>query len=105
MAPGAAPLIFSDSVAFPFRLGFTRVYRLFAEAGLTDRVVFIGSGKLGLPDNAIVAFALGVDMVNVAREAMLALGCIQAQECHTDRCPTGVATQDAVARRTASTRS
>ena len=92
---GAAPLIFSDSVAFPFRLGFARVYRLFAEAGISDRVVFIGSGKLGLPDNAIVAFALGVDMVNVAREAMLALGCIQAQECHTDRCPTGVATQDA----------
>ena len=92
---GAAPLIFSDSVSFPFRLGFTRVYRLFAEAGISDRVVFIGSGKLGLPDNAIVAFALGVDMVNVAREAMLALGCIQAQECHTDRCPTGVATQDA----------
>jgi glutamate synthase domain-containing protein 2 len=91
---GAAPLIFSDSVAFPFRLGFTRVYTLFAEAGLTDRVVFIGSGKLGLPDNAIVAFALGCDMVNVAREAMLALGCIQAQECHTDHCPTGVATQD-----------
>jgi hypothetical protein len=58
-------------------------------------VVFIGAGKLGLPDNAIVAFALGCDMVNVAREAMLAIGCIQAQKCHTDTCPTGVATQNA----------
>jgi hypothetical protein len=38
--------------------------------------------------------ALGVDMINIAREAMLAVGCIQAQRCHTDRCPTGVATQD-----------
>ena len=47
-----------------------------------------------MPDNALVAFALGADMVNVAREPMLALGCIQAQKCHTDRCPTGVATQD-----------
>jgi len=91
---GAAPLIFTDSVSLPFRLGFSRVYRLFAEAGLTDDVTFIGSGKLGLPDTAVVAFALGCDMVNVAREAMLSVGCIQAQKCHTDRCPTGVATQD-----------
>jgi hypothetical protein len=58
-------------------------------------VTFIGAGKLGLPDNAVVAFALGCDMVNVAREAMLAIGCIQAQKCHTDTCPTGVATQNA----------
>jgi glutamate synthase domain-containing protein 2 len=92
---GAAPLIFTDSVSLPFQLGFSRVYRLFAERGLHEQVVFIGSGKLGLPDNAVVAFALGCDMVNVAREPMLALGCIQAQRCHTDRCPTGVATQDA----------
>ncbi|HET7305740.1 MAG TPA: FMN-binding glutamate synthase family protein [Segeticoccus sp.] len=91
---GAAPLIFSDHVALPFRLGFSRVYSMFARAGLTDRVTFIGSGKLGLPDNAMVAFALGCDMVNVGREAMLSVGCIQAQRCHTDRCPTGVATQD-----------
>ncbi|MCW2621143.1 MAG: putative glutamate synthase, partial [Frankiales bacterium] len=54
-----------------------------------------GAGKLGLPDNAIVAFALGCDLVNVGREAMLAIGCIQAQKCHTDTCPTGVATQNA----------
>lgn len=92
---GAAPLIFTDSVSLPFQLGFSRVYRMFAERGLHERVVFIGAGKLGLPDNAVVAFALGCDMVNVAREAMLAIGCIQAQKCHTDTCPTGVATQNA----------
>lgn len=91
---GAAPLIFSDSVSLPFRVGFSRVYAKFAAAGIADDVTFIGSGKLGLPDNAVVGFALGCDMVNVAREAMLAVGCIQAQRCHTDRCPTGVATQD-----------
>ena len=90
---GAAPLIFTDSVAFPFRLGFARVYAAFAERGLHEQVVFNGAGKLGLPDNAVIAFALGADTVNVGREAMLALGCIQAQKCHTDRCPTGVATQ------------
>jgi glutamate synthase domain-containing protein 2 len=92
---GAAPLIFTDSVSLPFQLGFARVYRTFARRGIQDDVVFIGAGKLGLPDNAVVAFALGCDMVNVAREAMLAIGCIQAQKCHTDTCPTGVATQNA----------
>ena len=92
---GAAPLIFTDSVSLPFQLGFSRVYTTFAERNLHEQVVFIGGGKLGLPDNAIVAFALGCDMVNVAREAMLAIGCIQAQKCHTDTCPTGVATQNA----------
>jgi glutamate synthase domain-containing protein 2 len=91
---GAAPLVFSDHVSLPFKLGFTQVYRLFAEAGITDRVVFIGSGKLGFPENALLALAMGCDMVNVAREAMLAIGCIQAQRCHTGHCPTGVATQN-----------
>ena len=91
---GAAPLVFSDSVSLPFRVGFSRVYAAFAEAGIANDVTFIGSGKLGLPDNAVVAMALGCDLLNVAREPMFAVGCIQAQKCHTDKCPTGVATQD-----------
>ena len=91
---GAAPLVFADSVSLPFRLGFGRVYKIFVEAGLHERVVFVGSGKLGLPENAVVAFALGADLVNVGREAMLSVGCVQAQKCHTDHCPTGVATQN-----------
>ncbi|MEV7175424.1 FMN-binding glutamate synthase family protein [Kitasatospora sp. NPDC093679] len=91
---GAAPRMFADSVSLPFRMGFSRVYGTFAELGLTDGLTFIGSGKLGLPENATVAFALGVDMINVAREAMLSIGCIQAQKCHTDKCPTGIATQN-----------
>ncbi len=81
-------------MSLPFRLGFARVYGEFAKRGLHEDVTFIGAGKLGLPDNAVVAFALGADMVNVAREAMLAIGCIQAQRCHTNHCPTGVATHD-----------
>ena len=91
---GASPLIFTDAVSLPFRLGFSRVYREFARRGLHEKVTFIGAGKLGLPDNAVVAFALGADMVNVAREAMLAVGCIQAQKCQTVECPTGDATQN-----------
>ena len=91
---GAAPLVFSDHVALPFKLGFSRVYRTFAEVGLHEQVLFIGSGRLGLPVTALTACAMGCDMVNVAREAMLAIGCIQAQRCHTGHCPTGVATQN-----------
>ncbi|MDP3894166.1 FMN-binding glutamate synthase family protein [Nocardioides sp.] len=91
---GASPLVFTDSVSLPFRLGFARVYAEFARRGLHEDVTFIGAGKLGLPDNAIAAFALGADLVNVGREAMLAAGCIQAQKCHTGGCPTGVATQN-----------
>jgi glutamate synthase domain-containing protein 2 len=91
---GAAPLVYSDHVALPFMVGFPRVYRSFAEAGLADHVVFAGAGKLGLPESALLGMALGLDLVNVGREAMLAIGCIQAQRCHTGRCPTGVATQN-----------
>jgi glutamate synthase (ferredoxin) len=92
---GAAPLVFSDHVALPFKLGFAEVYRAFAESGAHEKVVFIGSGKLGFPEAGLTALAMGCDMINVAREAMLAVGCIQAQQCHTGHCPTGVATQSA----------
>ncbi|MFL5816917.1 MAG: glutamate synthase-related protein [Conexibacter sp.] len=90
---GAGPLAFTDHVALPFKLGFARVYSAFATAGRTEDVVFVGSGKLGFPEAALFAMALGADTVSVGREAMLAIGCIQAQRCHTGRCPTGVATQ------------
>ncbi len=91
---GAAPLVFSDNVAYPFRVGFARVYAAFEQAEMHQRVAFVGSGKLGFPESALTALTLGCDMVNVAREAMLAVGCIQAQKCHTGHCPTGVATQN-----------
>ena len=91
---GAAPLAYSDHVSLPFKIGFSRVYATFARAGIAEDVVFVAAGRLGFPDAALFAFALGADMVNVAREAMLAIGCIQAQRCHTGGCPTGVATQN-----------
>lgn len=91
---GAAPLVFTDHVALPFKLAIRSVFPLFVEAGLHRQVVFVGSGKLGFPESALLAFALGCDMVHVGREAMLAIGCIQAQRCHTGHCPTGVATQN-----------
>ena len=90
---GAAPPSFADHVSLPWVYGFSSLYRIFLNRNLTDRIVFIGSGKLGFPAKAAMAFAMGVDTINVAREAMMSIGCIQAQVCHTNRCPTGIATQ------------
>lgn len=89
---GAAPLPFADNVALAFLDGFPRVYRALAEAGVVDDVVLIGSGRLGLPVRGLTAFALGADAINTGREAMLSIGCIQAQRCHTGHCPTGITT-------------
>jgi len=90
---GAAPPSFADHVSLPWVYGFSSLYKVFQDEGLTERIVFIGSGKLGFPAKAAMAFAMGVDCINVAREAMMSIGCIQAQICHTNRCPAGVATQ------------
>ncbi|UNZ00499.1 FMN-binding glutamate synthase family protein [Zhouia spongiae] len=91
---GAAPPSFADHVSLPWVYGFSDVYRIFKNYDIADHIVFIGSGKLGFPARAAMAFAMGVDCINVAREAMMSIGCIQAQVCHTNRCPAGVATQN-----------
>ncbi|MBT8257046.1 MAG: FMN-binding glutamate synthase family protein [Bacteroidia bacterium] len=90
---GAAPPSFADHVSLPWVYGFSDLYKMFQNKGLTKRLVFIGSGKLGFPAKAAMAFSMGADIINVAREAMMSIGCIQAQVCHTNRCPSGVATQ------------
>ena len=91
---GAAPPSFADHVSLPWVYGFSDLYKLFHTKKLSDRIVFIGSGKLGFPAKAAMAFSMGADCINVAREAMMSIGCIQAQICHTNRCPSGVATQN-----------
>ena len=90
---GAAPPSFADHVALPWVFGFSEVYNVFKDRNLCNDIVFIGSGRLGFPSEILKAFALGADVINIAREAMLSIGCIQAQECHTNHCPTGIATQ------------
>ncbi len=90
---GAAPPSFADHVSLPWVYAFSSLYRLFEAKALTERIVFVASGKLGFPAKAAMAFAMGVDCINVAREAMMSIGCIQAQICHTNRCPSGIATQ------------
>jgi glutamate synthase domain-containing protein 2 len=91
---GAAPPAFADHVAVPFVHAFSQVYQIFKQREICDRIVFIGAGKLGFPASALKAMAMGVDLINVAREAMISIGCIQAQKCHTNICPAGVATQN-----------
>lgn len=91
---GAAPLVFTDHVAFPFKIAFSTVFKIFAQHDLCDDIVFAGSGKLGWPESALIAMALGADLLSLGRSSMLAIGCIQAQRCHTNHCPTGVATQN-----------
>ena len=71
-----------------------RIYQIFLKHQLCEHIVFIGSGKLGFPDRAVVALAFGCDLLNIAREAMLSTGCIQAKQCHTGNCPTGIATHN-----------
>ncbi len=90
---GAAPPSFADHVSLPWIHGFSKIYTIFKARNLTERIVFIGSGKLGFPAKAAMAFAMGIDCINVAREAMMSIGCIQAKVCHTNRCPSGIATQ------------
>ncbi|WP_298516583.1 FMN-binding glutamate synthase family protein [uncultured Kordia sp.] len=90
---GAAPPSFADHVSLPWVYGFADLYKLFQQKGLAERIVWVGSGKLGFPAKAAMAFSMGVDCINVAREAMMSIGCIQAQICHTNKCPAGVATQ------------
>ncbi len=89
---GAAPASFADNVSLPFDVAFTTVYKIMQSAGLEKKITFIGSAKIGLPAEAIKAFALGVDMINMAREVLIAGGCIQSQKCHTGSCPTLIAT-------------
>jgi glutamate synthase domain-containing protein 2 len=91
---GAAPLVFSDHVALPLKIALSRVHQAFVQQEMQDNVVFNASGKLGFPESSLLAFALGADLVSVAREAMLSIGCIQAQNCHTGHCPAGIATQN-----------
>ena len=91
---GAAPLAFTDHVSLPFKVGFKRIYTIFQEVNLNNNITWIGSAQLGFPDRAIVAFAMGCDLINIARETMLSIGCIQARLCHTGHCPTGITTHN-----------
>ena len=91
---GAAPAEFSDSVGMPFREGLAFVYDALVGFGIKKHIKIIASGKIMTSFHVFRAIALGADATYSARAMMLAIGCIQALECNSNHCPTGVATQD-----------
>ncbi len=92
---GAAPIEFVDHVGTPLRDALTLVHNTLIGIGMRDRIKLGASGKITSSFDMARILALGADWCNSARAFMFAIGCIQAQQCHTGRCPTGVATQDA----------
>jgi glutamate synthase domain-containing protein 2 len=93
---GAAPLEFSDHMGMPMIEGLRLVHNTLTGLNLRDQIRLGASGKIVSAFDMARAMAMGADWCNSARGFMFALGCIQAQTCHTGQCPTGVTTQDPV---------
>ncbi|MBN8998056.1 MAG: FMN-binding glutamate synthase family protein [Rhizobiales bacterium] len=96
---GAAPVEFADHIGVPMREALLFVHNTLVGAGLRERIRIGVSGKIISAFDMALAFAMGADWVNSARGFMFAIGCIQSLHCHTNKCPTGVATQDALRQR------
>jgi glutamate synthase domain-containing protein 2 len=92
---GASPQEFSNAVGMPLREAVAFVYDVLTGFGLKKHIKIISSGKVASGFDLVKNIALGADLCNSARGMMFALGCIQALECNSNTCPTGVATQDA----------
>ena len=91
---GAAPLEFMDHLGMPMREGVNFVHNALVGINVRDRIRIGAAGKIATAFDMARAMAIGADWCNSARGFMFALGCIQSLSCHTDRCPTGVTTQD-----------
>jgi glutamate synthase domain-containing protein 2 len=91
---GAAPLEFTDHVGAPLREALLLVHNTLVGLSLRHKLRVGAAGKVVTAFDIARTMALGADWCNAARGYMFALGCIQSMSCHTDRCPTGVATQD-----------
>ena len=96
---GAAPAEFMDRIGTPMHEGLLLVHNTLVGLNLRERVRLGAAGKIVTAFDVARAMAIGADWCNSARGFMFALGCVQSMSCHTDRCPTGVATQDPVRQR------
>lgn len=92
---GAAPLELTNSVGMPMRDGLRFVHNSLLGVGMRDPIRIVTAGKIVSAFHMFRAMALGADLCNSARPMMLALGCIQARKCNTNKCPVGIATQQA----------
>ncbi|GEQ98316.1 FMN-binding glutamate synthase family protein [Iodidimonas gelatinilytica] len=91
---GAAPIELSDHVGTPLREGLVFVVNTLIGTGLRDKIRIGVAGKITNGHMMAANLALGADWCNAARGFMFSLGCVQTRKCHTDRCPTGIATQN-----------
>jgi len=91
---GAAPAEFIDHVGIPMHEALMLVHNTLVGLDLRDRIRIGAAGRITSAFDIARTLAMGADWCNAGRGFMFALGCIQAQTCHTDRCPTGIATQD-----------
>ncbi|WP_236171828.1 FMN-binding glutamate synthase family protein [Pseudomonas pseudonitroreducens] len=96
---GAAPLEFTDHMGLPMREGLLFVHNTLVGLNLRDKIRIGASGKIVSAFDIASVLAMGADWANSARGFMFAIGCIQSQSCHTNKCPTGVATQDPLRQR------
>ena len=90
---GAAPIEFSNHLGMPLREGLLIVHNSLVGLGLRDKIRIAASAKLISSYEIAAAMAMGANWINIARGFMFAVGCIQAQSCHTNHCPVGIATQ------------
>ncbi|MEG2630232.1 MAG: FMN-binding glutamate synthase family protein [Comamonas sp.] len=96
---GAAPVEFTDHMGVPLREGLLFVHNTLVGLNLRDKIRLGASGKIVSAFDIASVLAIGADWCNSARGFMFAIGCIQSQSCHTNKCPTGVATQDPLRQR------
>ena len=96
---GAAPVEFTDHIGIPLREGLLFVHNILVGLNLREHIRLGASGKIVSAFDIASVLAMGADWANSARGFMFAIGCIQSQHCHTNKCPTGVATQDPLRQR------
>lgn len=96
---GAAPPEFTNHIGMPLVDGLIFVHSALIGTGLRDKIKLIGSGKVLTGFDLVTKLSLGADLCNAARPMLFSIGCIQSRRCHTNQCPTGVATQDPARRK------
>lgn len=96
---GAAPVEFSNRVGMPLREGLILVRNALVGTGLKKDVKIAAAGMVHSGAGMAMNLGLGADWCNAGRAFMFALGCVQSMKCHTDACPTGIATQDSTRQR------
>ena len=89
---GAAPVGLADNMGTPVREALPWFDNLLREHGVRERIVLIAAGRFATASEVAYGLAMGADLINIARGYLLSMGCIQAMQCHTNHCPTGITT-------------